>query len=314
MILRGSRKPIIFGTRGSPLALVQTEEAKSRLQRLCRCDSAELKVRVIRTAGDRSQSLPISEIGGKNVFCREIEQALIKGEIDIAVHSMKDLPIAQPDGCAADCVLPRADPRDALICRDFRRIEDLPEGSVVGTSSLRRRAQLLNRNPKLKAVGIRGNVETRLRKLENGEVDATLLAMAGLRRLGRDGECAFPISVKAMLPAAAQGAICLERRADDTRVAELLSKINDRSSALRTTAERAVLAGLGGDCTTPIGVFAELKRGIMTLCGELLTADGRKSFKCEIEGPEEDAAELGLELSRRILAQTGGASRSCRSG
>ena len=218
---------------------------------------------------------------------------------------MKDLPVAQPDGCAADCVLPRADPRDALICKQFRRIEDLPAGSVVGTSSLRRRAQLLNRNPRLKIVGIRGNVATRLGKLENGEVDATLLAMAGLRRLGRDGECAFPIAVTAMLPAAAQGAICLERRSGDLRIAELLSIINDRSSALRTTAERAAMAGLGGDCMTPIGVFAELNRGTMTLCGELLTADGGKSFKCAIEGPEEDAAELGLELSRRILAKTG---------
>ena len=230
--------------------MAQTEEARSRLLRICGCRPEELRVRVISTAGDRDQARPIDEIGGKNVFCREIEHALIEGEIDIAVHSMKDLPVTQPDGCAVDCVLPRADPRDALICKDFQRIEDLPDGSVVGTSSLRRRAQLLNRNPKLKTVGIRGNVETRLRKLENGEVDATLLAMAGLRRLGREGECAFPISVTSMLPAAAQGAICLERRADDTRTAALLSRINDRSSALRTAAERAVLAGLGGDCTT----------------------------------------------------------------
>jgi len=296
-------QPLRIGTRGSPLALWQAHEVRRSLMQAFGLTEAAFDVVVIKVTGDQIQDKALREIGGKGLFTREIEEALIAGGIDIAVHSMKDMPTAQPAGLALDCYLPRADVRDAFVSLKWGSIADLPQGAVVGSSSLRRRAQLALRRPDLKLVEFRGNVQTRLRKLEEGVAEATFLAMAGLTRLGMAGVARSVIAPEDMLPAVAQGAIGVERRADDPRVAAMLAAIHDRDTGLRLAAERAFLARLDGSCETPIAGLAVLEGDRLWLRGEILRPDGTEAIAGERRGAAADGADLGRDLAGELLAR-----------
>jgi hydroxymethylbilane synthase len=298
-------RPLRIGTRGSPLALAQAQEARDRLMAAHELPAAAFAVVPIRTAGDRVQDRPLGELGGKGLFTREIEEALAAGAIDIAVHSMKDMPARQPAGLAITCYLPREDPRDAFVSLEAAGLADLPAGSVTGTSSLRRRAQVLHRRPDLRVVEFRGNVQTRLRKLADGVASATFLAMAGLRRLGLDSVARTPIEPDDMLPAIAQGAIGIEQRLADDRVAALLRPIHDAATGHRLAAERALLAGLDGSCLTPIAGLAELHEGRLTLRAEILRPDGSESLAHAVAGDIADAAALGAEAAAVLRGRAG---------
>ena len=296
-------RPFRLGTRGSQLALRQAEETRARLMAAFDLPETAFEIVPISTTGDRVQDRPLKEIGGKGLFTREIEEAMLKGEIDVAVHSMKDMPVAQPEGLVLDCYLPRADPRDAFVSPTIASLADLAAGQVVGSSSLRRRAQMLNRRPDLQVVEFRGNVQTRLRKLEDGVADCTFLAWAGLTRLGMTEVARHPVDPEEMLPALAQGAIGIERRADDERAAEMLAAIHDARTGEQLAAERAFLAELDGSCETPIAGLALVEDGKVWLRGEVLRPDGSESLLDEGDAPVADGAEMGREVARRILAR-----------
>ncbi len=297
------QNPIRIGTRGSALALAQAHETRDRLMAAHGLEADAFEIVVIKTTGDRVLDRPLKEIGGKGLFTREIEDALLAREIDIAVHSMKDMPTLQPDGLVIDCYLPREDVRDAFVSSQFAAIAELPQGAVVGSSSLRRRAQLAARRPDLKLVEFRGNVQTRLKKLEDGVAVATFLAMAGLSRLGMEHVARSAVGPEEMLPAVAQGCIGVERRAADERIAALLAAISDRDSALRVTAERAFLARLDGSCQTPIAGLAELDGDRLRLRGEILRPDGSEVIAGERVGPASDGAAMGTDLAEELRGQ-----------
>ncbi len=297
--------PLRIGTRGSPLALAQAYETRRRLMEMHGFSEDMFEIVVIKTTGDRIQNRPLSEVGGKGLFTREIEDALLAGRIDIAVHSMKDMPVDQPKGLVLDCFLPREDVRDAFLSPRFERLTDLPPGARVGTSSLRRKAQILYRRPDLKVVEFRGNVQTRLKKLEDGVADCTFLAMAGLNRLGMEEAARAPVAVSEMLPAIAQGAIGIERRGADEKLRELLMPIHDFPTGYRLDAERAFLRGLDGSCQMPIGGLASLHDETIHIRGEILRPDGSECLAHELRGPIDDAAELGAELARILLGDAG---------
>lgn len=292
--------PLKIGTRGSPLALAQAYETRSRLMAAFDLEEAAFEVVVITTSGDRIQDRPLKEVGGKGLFTKEIEEDMLSGKIDIAVHSMKDMPVDQPEGLLLDTYLPREDVRDAFVSPSVKRLADLGQGAVVGTSSLRRRAQLLNFRPDLQVVEFRGNVQTRLKKLADGVAEATFLAMAGLVRLGRMDVVQSPVEVDEMLPAVAQGAIGIERRVDDMRVAEMLEALHDVQTGQRLAAERAFLAALDGSCETPIGGLAVLEGGNIYLRGEILRPDGSECLADEGRAPIEDGADLGRAVAGRL--------------
>ena len=299
-------RPLKIGTRGSPLALAQAHETAARLTKAFDLDEGACEIVVISTQGDRVLDRPLKEIGGKGLFTREIEEDLLSGAIDIAVHSMKDMPVDQPPGLLLDTYLPREDVRDAFLSPSHGGLADLAPGTVVGTSSLRRRAQLQHRRPDLEVVEFRGNVQTRLKKLDEGVAAATFLAMAGLKRLGLfDDLPATALATDDMLPAVAQGAIGIERRGDDTRVADMLAAIHDGPTGQRLAAERAFLAGLDGSCETPVAGLAELRDGTLRLRGEILKTDGSAAFAGEESGAIEDGAEMGRSLAARLLSQAG---------
>jgi hydroxymethylbilane synthase len=301
--------PLKIGTRGSPLALAQAYETRARLGAAFGLTEDCFEIVVIKTTGDDRSLIdadrPLKEIGNKGLFTREIEDAMLAHEIDIAVHSMKDMPTRQPEGLVLDCYLPREDVRDAFISHAHASIHDLPQGTTVGSSSLRRRAQLLNRRPDLKVVEFRGNVQTRLKKLGDGVAAATFLAMAGLNRMHMDEVPKTAIGTDDMLPAIAQGAIGIERRMDDARMAEMLAAIHDGPTGQRLNAERAFLAELDGSCETPIAGLAELDGDTLRLRGEVLRPDGSASHAGEISGPVADGPELGRRLARDLKAKAG---------
>ena len=297
------KSPLKIGTRGSPLALAQAHETRARLMAAHGLPEAAFRIVVIKTTGDKVLDRPLKEIGGKGLFTREIEDALADGGIDIAVHSMKDMPTIQPEGLLLDCYLPREDVRDAFISPGVARLADLPQGAVVGSSSLRRRAQLAYRRPDLRLVEFRGNVQTRLKKLEDGVAAATFLAMAGLNRLGMAHVARSAIEVEEMLPAVAQGCIGIERRHADTRTEALLAAIHHRPTGLRLAAERAYLAALDGSCETPIAGLAVIEGGTLWLRGEILRPDGSEAIAAEARAPLADGAALGAELARTLLAR-----------
>ena len=298
-------RPLRIGTRGSPLALAQANETRFRLGEAFDLPSEAFEIVIIRTTGDRVIDRPLKELGGKGLFTKEIEEQLLSGDIDIAVHSMKDMPVEQPEGLLIDCYLPREDVRDAFVSFAATGLGDLPEGAVVGTSSLRRRAQLLHRRPDLRVVEFRGNVQTRLRKLDDGVASCTFLAMAGLNRLKMEDVPATPIPEDAMLPAIAQGAIGIERRGDDSRAAGLLEAIADGDTGLRLAAERAFLAALDGSCETPIAGLAELDGGTVRLRGEILRTDGSVSLDDRAEAAVEDGPEMARAMARALLERAG---------
>jgi hydroxymethylbilane synthase len=297
-------RTIRIGTRGSLLALAQAHEVRDRLLAAhAHLREADIEIVTVTTKGDRIQDRSLSELGGKGLFTEEIENGLKDGSLDIAVHSMKDMPTVICDGLAIDCLLPREDTRDAFISHKADSIDTLPAGMVVGTASLRRQAQVLRRRPDLRVAVFRGNVQTRLRKLEAGEADATLLAVAGLNRLGLAHIVTSPIDT--MLPAIAQGAIGVEARAGDEAMARLLSAINDPATQSCVDAERALLAALDGSCRTPIAGLATLENGRLRLRGEILTPDGREHHTVEREGPVSDGPAMGCDAGEELKRRGG---------
>ncbi|WP_298839901.1 hydroxymethylbilane synthase [uncultured Roseobacter sp.] len=297
--------PLKIGTRGSPLALAQAYETRERLMRAFDLPEDAFEIVVIKVTGDAIQDRPLKEIGGKGLFTREIEEDLLAGKIDIAVHSMKDMPTVQPDGLTLDTYLPREDVRDAFVSPQLSGIAELAPGAVVGTSSLRRRAQLLHRRPDLKVVEFRGNVQTRLKKLADGVAECTFLAAAGLNRLNMDDVPATPVATDDMLPAVAQGAIGIERRIADENTAGLLAAIHHTETGQRLAAERSFLLTLDGSCETPIAGLAELTGGNLHLRGEVLRPDGSDAIAGSRNGPVADGADMGRDLARELLSKAG---------
>ena len=299
-------RPCRIGTRGTPLALAQANEVRNLLTTTLGLDPEAFEIVVIRTTGDRVTDRPLREFGGKGLFTKEIEEALLEGRVDCAVHSMKDVPVIQPEGLVIDACLRSEDVRDAFVSLSGGALLDMPEGSTLGTSSLRRRAQALRRRPDLNVVEFRGNVQTRLRKLEIGVANGTLLAMAGLRRLGLAGSArVVPMDVHDMLPAVGQGIICIERREDDRDVAQLIDAVRHPETEARMRAERAFLARLDGSCQTPIAGYGEVRDGRLRLTGEILRPDGGEAFAGTRTGPVEDGPALGRDLAEALLAEAG---------
>lgn len=298
-----------IGTRGSPLALWQANEARRLLAAahpaLAGADAIE--IRVIKTTGDRIQDRTLAEAGGKGLFTKEIEEALIAGEIDLAVHSMKDVPTWLPDGLGIVTILEREDPRDALIAaKGVKRIADLPQGAVIGTASLRRGAQLLALRPDVKLVPLRGNVETRLAKVGRGDVQATFLAIAGLKRLGRADAANAVLEPSEMLPAVAQGAIGIECRLDNSRTRGFLAAIHHVASAIAVDAERGLLEKLDGSCRTPIGALATIVAdGRVKLDGLVVRPDGTGLLTTSREGPVSLAGDMGRDAGEELKRRAG---------
>ncbi|PTE14170.1 hydroxymethylbilane synthase [Pseudogemmobacter blasticus] len=297
------QEPLKIGTRGSPLALWQAHETRRCLMEAFSLPIEAFEICVIKVTGDQILDKALKDIGGKGLFTREIEEALLDGSIDIAVHSMKDMPTIQPDGLTLDCYLKREDTRDAFVSARYGSLADLPQGAKVGSSSLRRRSQLALRRPDLQLVEFRGNVQTRMKKLEDGVADATFLAMAGLKRLGMANVARSAIEPEEMLPAVAQGAIGVERRTDDPRVKAMLDAIHDRDTGIRLAAERAYLLRLDGSCETPIAGLAVLEGDQLWLRGEILRPDGSESISGERRGPAAQAAGIGTALAEDLLAR-----------
>ena len=294
-----------IGTRGSPLALLQAEEVRDKLLAAHDLAPDDIEIVVIKTTGDRVQDRPLAEIGGKGLFTKEIEDGLYDGSLHMAVHSMKDMPAELPAGLIIDCLLTREDVRDGFISPHHGSISELPEGAVVGTSSVRRQAQLRRLRPDIEIVQFRGNVQTRLRKLEQGVASATFLACAGLNRLGRSDLITAPISPDEMLPAVAQGAIGVEVRADDSVTRDLLKPLNDEATEVTVTAERAYLGVLDGSCRTPMAGLAEISGERLRLRASVLSMDGSRCFETERNGPVGDAAEMGRDAGEELKAEAG---------
>lgn len=301
-------KPIRVGTRGSKLARVQAEEVMNRLMAAhpALAEPGALEMRVIRTSGDQVLDRPLAELGGKGLFTKEIETALLAGEVDLAVHSMKDVPTWLPEGLVIAGALSREDPRDAFVSRRYPAFADLPKGAVLATSSPRRQAQALNRRADLRVVPMRGNVGTRLRKLSEGEADAILLAVAGLKRLNLAGHVTVTLEPDEFLPAAGQGAIGVECREGDTVLKSLLEPIFDQNTNRCIAAERATLATLDGSCRTPIAALAELT-GENELFLRVMVAlpDGSLRHDAERRGPVADAEALGKDAGEELRGRAG---------
>ena len=307
----------ILGTRGSPLALAQANETRQRLAEAHGWEIERIELRIIRTSGDIIKDRPLAEAGGKGLFTKEIDLALLAGEIDAAVHSAKDLPTRMPEGVALAGFLPREDVRDALVSSLADTIQGLPQGASLGSASLRRQAQALRLRPDLKLELLRGNVETRLRKAESGAIGATLVAMAGLKRLGLVHRARAPLDIDAFLPAVGQAAIALTARERDDQAFTALAPVADPETFLALAAERAFLGELEGSCRTPIAGLARLEGGRLTFKGQVLRTDGSESFEIAAKGAPADAARLGAEAGRELAERLpegilGGAGR--RSG
>jgi hydroxymethylbilane synthase len=290
-----------IGTRGSPLALAQTRQVQALLAAALAVSAEALPIEIIRTTGDMIQDRPLSESGGKGLFTKELDIALAEGRIDLAVHSSKDLPTHLPPEIAIAGFLPREDVRDAWIGRGGARLVDLPKGAVIGTASLRRGAQVKRLRPDVSVTLLRGNVETRLRKVESGEVDGTLLALAGLKRLGLEGHATEILPIADFLPAAGQGAIAITKRAGDARVRDALAPILDAATGVALAAERAFLTVLDGSCRTPIAAHARIDGATLDFHGLVLRADGSEVYEARRRGAAIDAALLGDDAANEIL-------------
>ncbi len=297
--------PLIrLGTRGSPLAMAQAHETRDRLV-ASGVAASDITITVFKTSGDVIQDRPLSEVGGKGLFTKELEDALLSNQIDAAVHSMKDMATRLPDGLAIAAVLPREDVRDAFISLKYARLADLPKGAVFGTSSLRRQAQLLRFRPDLQIVQFRGNVQTRLAKLADGVADATILAAAGLRRLDRADRITEVIETDRLLPAAAQGAIGIEIRADDIATAHALAPLDHQETHIAVLAERAFLGTLDGSCRTPIAALAVLTNGRLDFRGEVISPDGTRHVAVARNASPQEAARMGADAGSEMLAKAG---------
>jgi hydroxymethylbilane synthase len=305
----GDVQPLRIGTRGSPLALAQAYETRKRLQEIfpeLREDGA-IEICVLKTQGDMILDKSLMELGGKGLFTKELDTALLGDEVDICVHSMKDVPTWIPDGTVLPCNLPREDTNDAFIYKDgtVKTIEELPDNSVIGTASLRRQAQLMAKNPTLKCVNFRGNVQTRLRKLDDGVVDATLLAIAGLKRMNMDGCATSVLEWDEMLPAVAQGAIGIQCRDDDERSLRYIGALNHPETKACVDCERAFLEALDGNCKTPIAGQARIVDGRIQFRGLIAMPDGSLKYETTSEGAVEDARKIGLEAGQKLKAEAG---------
>jgi hydroxymethylbilane synthase len=294
-----------IGTRGSPLALYQAHETRNRLMAAHGLAENDIEIVVITTTGDRVRDRPLSEIGGKGLFTKEIEEALFERSIHLAVHSMKDMPAQLPDGLIMAALLPREDPRDAFLSPVAANIDALEHGATVGSSSVRRAAQLKRLRPDLNVIQFRGNVETRLKKLADGVAQATFLACAGLNRLGLADKITSIVSVDLMLPAVAQGCIGIETRDDDDATRDILAPLNHGETASAVTCERAFLAALDGSCRTPLAGHAHLADGRVIFRGHALTLDGVHCFETTRDGSPEDAARMGREAGEEVKAMGG---------
>lgn len=301
------RAVIVVGTRGSPLALAQAYETKRRLIESFPELSEEgaIEIKIIHTTGDMVLDKALAEIGGKGLFTKEIDNAQLNGDIDIAVHSMKDVPTWLPDGIDLPCMLPREDTRDVFISNKAKCIEDLPDGAVVGSASLRRQSQILAKHPKLKVVNFRGNVQTRLRKLSEGVVDATLLALAGLSRMDMVDKATSILETEDMLPAVAQGAIGITCRTGDSSMMRFLEKLNHKETKTCVDCERAFLAKLDGSCRTPIAGQAKIVDGVLKFRGLVAKPNGSAVFEAEREGKPDDAIAIGTDAGAELKEKIG---------
>ena len=294
-----------IGTRGSALALAQAEEVRAKLSELHGLMPDVFEIVVISTTGDRITDRPLAEVGGKGLFTKEIEEALLDGRIDIAVHSSKDMPTVLPDGLELSAFLQREDPRDAFIGREHGKLDDLPSGATMGSSSLRRQALIRRKRPDLNVITFRGNVQTRLKKLEDGVVDATLLANAGLRRLGLEDVASDLFALEAFPPAPGQGAICIESRTGDAAVEHAIAGLRHGETESALACERAFLATLDGSCRTPIAGHAAIEDGVLRFHGMILSPDGSEVHETTAEGTPGDAASLGRQAGERLRASAG---------
>jgi len=294
-----------IGTRGSPLALAQATMVRAQLAGAHGLAPEAFELKIIRTSGDVIQDRPLAEVGGKGLFTKEIEEALIAGQIDLAVHSAKDLPTVLPEGLAIVAALPREDPRDVFISRKAKTLHALAPGATVGTASLRRQALVKRLRPDLRVVSFRGNVETRLRKLDEGVVDATLLALAGLRRLGLTEAATAILDTDEFLPAVGQGIVAIEARADDARTRVLLDRVNSSDDAIALAAERAFLTVLDGSCRTPIAGHAKVAAGRVSFRGLIAKPDGSEVFETAREGVAAEASALGADAGRELKERAG---------
>ena len=290
---------IVIGSRGSQLALWQANWVKSELERLH--DNVDIDIRIIATSGDIIQDVPLAKIGGKGLFVKEIEEALLANEIDLAVHSMKDVPMELPTELGISVITKRENPLDALISKNGEKLADLPQGATIGTSSLRRSSQLLKYRGDFKIHPLRGNVDTRLRKVEEGKYDAILLASAGLNRLGWANRITEEISHDILLPAMGQGALGIETRLDDTMIYDFISTLNHEQTHYAVSAERSLVGRLDGGCQVPIGAYARVEKGLITLKGLVASLDGEVIYKLENVGPVDDAINIGQELGAQLL-------------
>ena len=297
------RSTVVLGTRASKLAVQQSEWVQRQLYALA--PHVTVTLQKIQTSGDKILDVPLAQIGGKGLFVKEIEEALLSGEIDLAVHSMKDVPTELPEGLAILCVPPREDPRDALISRDGRSFMDLPRGARIGTSSLRRQSQLLHARPDLTIAMLRGNLDTRIKKLRGGQFDAIVLAAAGLRRLDWAHEITEYLSPQISLPAIGQGALGIEGRKDDLFMRSLLSGLDHAESKTAVLAERALLRRLQGGCQVPIAAYATVAGEIVRLEGLVSSVDGKELFRNVAEGTIEEPESIGIQLAERLLAHGG---------
>jgi hydroxymethylbilane synthase len=296
-----STDPLRIATRKSPLALWQAEHVRQRLQALH--PGLEVELVTMTTQGDRVLDSPLAKIGGKGLFVKELENGMLEGRADIAVHSMKDVPAELPTGLEIGAILEREDPRDAFVSNRFTGIDDLPLGARVGTSSLRRQCQLRAARPDLEILDLRGNVNTRLAKLDDGDYDAIVLACAGLRRLGMEERIARALDPEAMLPAIAQGVIGIECRSGDARITGLIAGLNHPYTATSTTAERAMNARLAGGCQAPVAGYSELDEDVLHLRGLVGWPNGSDTVRGDISGPATDATNLGEQLADDLLAR-----------
>ncbi|MDA8098180.1 MAG: hydroxymethylbilane synthase [Nitrospiraceae bacterium] len=293
------RKEIRIGTRASALALWQAEWVKSELEK--KYPGMTVTLTKIKTTGDKILDVPLAKVGGKGLFVKEIEEAMLRNEIDIAVHSMKDVPTFFPDGLHLGAITKREDARDALLSRNGVKFADLPKGAKIGTSSLRRQAQLMNVRPDFQIEQLRGNVDTRLRKLKEGQYDAIILAAAGVNRLGLAGNVTEYIDTAVSLPAIGQGALGIECRVDDRELNDLIAFFNHADSRVCVTGERALLRRLEGGCQVPIACYGQIRNGKLHLAGLVGSVDGKQILKEELEGPQADAERLGVTLAESLL-------------
>jgi len=297
--------PLRIGTRGSPLALVQARMVRGQLAAVLGMNQDAIELKTIRTTGDAIQDRPLADEGGKGLFTKEIEDALLRGEIDLAVHSAKDMPTFLPAGLMLAACLEREDPRDVFISRKAASLAELPKAASIGTTSPRRQAIALRARGDLKVKPLRGNVETRLRKLDDGEVDAAILALAGLKRLGLAERATRIMNVEEFLPAAGQGAIGIEAREDDARTRELLARVDHADTSAALTCERAFLAVLDGSCKTPIAGYATITGGVLQFRGLVARPDGSSAHETSIAGPRNQATAIGADAGRALKQYAG---------